>query len=149
MWCDLEESVGSRTCDIFSFLFIEFLVRRATFWWQPHLNRTSGSNVIAIERFSKKKNKHTHTQNAFLFLYSCISQSMLPTSDWSRQIATHVIKKIWYRMLASRKGPLKDIITFLWFLHTLNFLCKRRWCSVMHDGILCSRFPAHVTCYNR
>ncbi len=48
MWCDLGELVGSQTCDI------EVLIRRGTCCWKPHLNRTSCSKVIAIERFSKQ-----------------------------------------------------------------------------------------------
>ncbi len=63
MWCDLGESVGSRTCDIFSFLFvlIEVFITRGTFCWKPHLNRTSGSKVIAIERFWEVNPTQGHT----------------------------------------------------------------------------------------
>ncbi len=49
------------------FYLIEILIRRGTFCWKPHLNRTSGSKVIAIERFSKQwKTKEMHS---FFWLY--------------------------------------------------------------------------------
>ncbi len=37
-----------------AFYLIEVLIKRGTFCWKPNLNQTSGSKVVAIERFSKQ-----------------------------------------------------------------------------------------------
>ncbi len=86
MWWDLGESVGSRTRDIFSFLF-EVLIRRGTFF----LKKTSWIRPV-VPQFKQLKDyqDNRNKRNAFLFLDIYISQSMLPTSDWSHKIATHV-----------------------------------------------------------
>ncbi len=42
LWCDLEKSVGTRTCDIFSFQLDWSAHWRGTFCWKPHLNWSSG-----------------------------------------------------------------------------------------------------------
>ncbi len=66
MWCDLGESVGSRTCDIFSFLFDwEVLIRSGTFCWKRPLNRSSGSKVMSNWRIL---GTIENNRNAFLFL---------------------------------------------------------------------------------
>ncbi len=66
------ESIRSRTCDIFSFHLIEVLIR-GTFCRKPHLNRSSGSEVIAIERFSKQQK--TKEMHSFFWLYLTINAS--------------------------------------------------------------------------
>ncbi len=72
MWCDLGESVGSRTCDIFSFLFD----------WSPHLERyilqktppesdqwfQSYNNWKILKTIQNKKEMHS-----FFWLYLTIN----------------------------------------------------------------------------
>ncbi len=78
MWCDLEKSVWSRTCDIFSFLFD----------WIAHLKRyilmettpKSDQWFHIYEQF--KDSQNNRKQKAFISFSGYISQSMLPTSDW-------------------------------------------------------------------
>ena len=60
-------------------IFIEVLIWRGKFCWKPHLNRSSGSNLWAIE-----DSQNNRKQLIFVSSSGCISQSILPTSDWSR-----------------------------------------------------------------
>ena len=79
LWCDLGESVGSRTCGFLIFLFyfnIEVLIRRGTFCWKPHLN-------AVVPKLWKDSQKNNRKQKKCIPFSGCISQSILPTSDWS------------------------------------------------------------------
>ncbi len=64
------------------FYLIEIRIRRGTFCWKPHLNQTSGSKVIAIERFSK--------QQKCIPFSGCISQPMFPTSNTDPTRSQHI-----------------------------------------------------------
>ncbi len=65
------------------FYLIGMLIWRGTFYWKPHLNRTSGSKVMSNWRIIRTiENK----RNAFLFLVISHNQS----SDWFCKIATHM-----------------------------------------------------------
>ncbi len=57
MWCNLGKSVGTQTCDIFSFLdvLVDILpIWRGTFCWKPHLNGSSGSKVMSNGRIHNR-----------------------------------------------------------------------------------------------
>ncbi len=71
LWCDLVESVGTETCDIFSFPLIEVLIWRGTFCRKPHLNRSSGPKAMSnwmILRTIENKNSYS-----FFWLYLTIN----------------------------------------------------------------------------
>ena len=55
---------------------------------KPHLNQTSGSEVVVIEEFSKEMKIYPFF---FFFFFGCISESMLSTFDWLSEIATHLL----------------------------------------------------------
>ena len=86
MWCDLGKSVWSRTCNIFSFLFDWSAHLERYMLLKTHLNRTSGSKVMSnwniLKTIANKKKKIPFS--------GYISQSMLLTFDWFRQITTHI-----------------------------------------------------------
>ena len=101
LWCDLGESVGSRTCYVF--YLIEVLIRRGTFCWKPHLNRTSGSKVINNWKILKTiENKW----NAFLFLAVSYNQCSWLLTDPARS------QHIWYNVHVWLIGRLQVIKLF-------------------------------------
>ena len=65
MWCDLGESVVSQTCDFSVFSLIEVVIWRGTFWWESHLNRSSGSKVMSNWWIFRTIENN---RNSFLFL---------------------------------------------------------------------------------
>ena len=85
--CDLGKSVGTWTCDIFNFpIWLKCSFGRGTFSWKPHLNWSSGSKVLSNWRILRTIENN---RNSFLSLEPYSSQSMLPSFDWFRKMATH------------------------------------------------------------
>ena len=128
MWCDLRESVGSRIHDIFRFLLIEVFIRRGTFCWKPNLNQTSGSKVIAIERFSKQlKTKEMHslfwlylTINATDFRLILLDRN---TNDDSLPVVLQITKVSWTvsdLLMISRWTLLTDNLPDTYKQQTIN-----------------------------
>ena len=82
MSCNLGESVVSRTCGIFSvFYLIDALVRRGTFCWKYHLNRTSGSKVKQL-----KDSKNNRKQKKWI-PFQAVSHNQLVRKVRQIQIA--------------------------------------------------------------
>ena len=69
------------------FYFIQVLIWRSTFCWQPTWIDPVVPKLWAIEGFSEQQK--AIEINSFFWLYS-ISQSMLPTSDWFCARSQHI-----------------------------------------------------------
>ena len=84
MWCDLGESVKSWTCDISSFVFD----------WRANLERyillkTPLESVQWFQGYEQIEDSQNNRKQC-ISSSGYISQSILPTSDWSRFITTHM-----------------------------------------------------------
>ena len=92
MWCDLEESVGSWTCDIFSFLFAWSLIGRGTFCWKPpsELDQffQSYSNWKILKTIENKR-------NAVLLVAVCRNQCCRLQTDPTRSQHTYTFALIY------------------------------------------------------
>ena len=88
MWCDLEKSVGTRICDIFSFLidWSAHLEIRGAFCWKTHLNRSISSKVMSNWMILRTIEKNRRNSFPFLAIYDN-QYCRLPTgSNRSQQI---------------------------------------------------------------
>ncbi len=75
MWCDLGNRSEVEHVTFSVFYLIEVIIRGSTFCWKPPPESDQW-----FQSYSNEKILKTIEMHSFL----CISQSMLPTSDWSR-----------------------------------------------------------------
>ena len=71
-------------------IWFEVLIRRGTFCWKPHLTSVKSDQWFQSHSDWKILKIIKNKRNAFP---GYISQSLLPTLDWSRLIATHMADK--------------------------------------------------------
>ncbi len=111
MWCDLAGSVGTRICNIFSFLFD----------WKPHLNQSSGSKVMSNWRVLRTI-ENNRNRNVFFWLYLTINAAdfwlILLDRNTYFDTPTHCITNSW-----------------------IGKYLQRNNLSLMHRNIIIHEFP--------
>ncbi len=115
IWCDLGESVRSCKCDIFC--LIDVLIRRGTFCWKPHLNRSSGSEVMSNWKILRTIENN---RNSFLFLAISHNQWCRLPADPARsqhimlQCSTNIMMMMFMTLLVFNKRNKEKETILIW-----------------------------------